>query len=101
LSLFPFEYVDRKVGQMDFEYITIENVGSSPSGKTEVFWVRAKSNGAQLGTVKWHGPWRQYAFFPQPDTLYSAGCLNDVSSFIEDEMKTAALTREARHAMRK
>ena len=39
-----------------------------------------------LGEIKWHSPWRQYCFFPDDETLYSKGCLNDISNFIQQLM---------------
>lgn len=50
--------------------------------KTRVFGVHSKSSDFQLGIIKWHGPWRQYCFFPTADTLYSKGCLEDINNFI-------------------
>jgi hypothetical protein len=58
-------------------YITFRFQGSSPSGKTSIFRVETR-NGGLLGTIRWYGPWRQYVFEPVPNTIWSAGCLNDV-----------------------
>ena len=33
--------------------------------------------------MRWYGAWRQYCFFPYPETVFSAGCLKDVQEFIE------------------
>ena len=51
--------------------------------KTRVFGVHARSSDIQLGIIKWHGPWRQYCFFPAPDCLFSKGCLEDINLFID------------------
>ena len=40
-----------------------------------------------LGEIKWRGPWRKYAFFPERDTLYEADCLRDIAQFCEDRTK--------------
>ncbi len=35
-----------------------------------------------LGVVKWHKYWRQYCFFPEPDTVFNVVCLEDLGHFI-------------------
>ena len=54
--------------------------------KTRVWDVASKSSGAILGRISWYGAWRQYVFFPAGGSLYSAGCLNDLASFIRERM---------------
>jgi hypothetical protein len=29
-----------------------------------------------LGTIKWYGAWRCYAFYPQPSTVFEPKCLD-------------------------
>jgi hypothetical protein len=48
----------------------------------EVVAVNNKASGDLLGYIRWYSPWRQYCFFPHSDTVYSAGCLNDINNFI-------------------
>ena len=55
--------------------------------KTRVWFVRSKSGGEHLGTIKWHGAWRQYCFFPvvtECGTIWSRGCLAEVTKFMEE-----------------
>ncbi len=42
--------------------------------------------GEELGVVKWHSPWRRYAFFPGADTLYDGSCLHELTTFIDQLM---------------
>lgn len=35
-----------------------------------------------LGWVHWYGAWRQYCFYPADGTLWSGGCLEDVTAFL-------------------
>jgi len=51
--------------------------------KTQVIGVMSRYAGIKLGTIKWYGAWRQYAFFPESDTLYNVECLNDIISYIK------------------
>ena len=50
--------------------------------KTKVIGVWSKKSANRLGIIKWYGPWRQYAFFPEKDTLFNVDCLSDIQSHI-------------------
>lgn len=39
-----------------------------------------------LGQVKWYSGWRRYCFYPAPETVYSSGCLVDITNFIDAQM---------------
>ncbi len=54
--------------------------------KTEVYDVVSKRHSFSIGTIKWHGPWRQYAFFPVKDTVFNSECLKDIRAFIDGLM---------------
>lgn len=71
--------------------------GDSPKMKTEyeyfyfvkdesvikaAVWHCRKGADTALGVVKWHRPWHQYCFFPEPDTVFNAACLEDMGHFI-------------------
>lgn len=53
---------------------------------TDVWRVRAIHGGQLLGTIKWFGRWRQYAFFPEPDKVFNPDCLDTVTAFIRKLM---------------
>jgi hypothetical protein len=57
------------------------------SGKTEV-WAVFSVSGDRLAIIKWYGAWRQYCFFPVSgaETVWSVGCLQEVTAFIEQLM---------------
>ena len=57
-------------------------VVGEPKPKTEVWQLVSKSQDALLGELKWYAPWRQYCFFPEPETIWSPSCLKDVLDFI-------------------
>lgn len=63
---------------------------TSSTGKTCRYEVRNAENGCVLGTVKWHGAWRKYAFFPENDTLFETTCLRDICEFLDDLKKDRA-----------
>ncbi len=51
-------------------------------GKTKR-WTIETHMGVEIGQVHWHGAWRQYCFFPGPDTLYERVCLRTIADFCE------------------
>ena len=68
-----------------FEYVEMLAVGASKSGKTRVFDVLNRKSGDELGMIAWFGPWRQYTFRADPLAVFSAGCLNDIAAFVEEQ----------------
>ncbi|KKL04070.1 hypothetical protein LCGC14_2619740 [marine sediment metagenome] len=60
------------------------------TGKTKLIVVFSKLHKTHLGVIKWLGRWRQYAFFPLPDTAFNPECMADISEqikFLQDEWK--------------
>ncbi len=72
------------VTHAEYEYIEIIHTGSSPSGKTHRWAVKNLSTGEALGAIQWFSRWRQYVFLPCCGSVYSAGCLRDITEFIEE-----------------
>lgn len=67
------------------KWIEFTQTATSPSGKTKVWSVHAKDGGPPLGSVRWHGAWRRYSFFPEPGTLFEKDCLRDIANFLETQ----------------
>ena len=65
----------------DYQYLIFVEV-PNPGRKTSVWECRNKNSQTVLGTVSWYGPWRQYCYFPSIQAVYSAGCLQDITHFI-------------------
>ena len=51
--------------------------------RTKFWLVRNKTNGSILGQIHWFAPWRQYVFAPADSTIHSAGCLREITAFLE------------------
>lgn len=66
------------------KYLDFEHACDSPSGKTQIWHVRSKSNGVILGAIRWHGPWRCYAFWPSGSRLFNADCLRSIAEVCAD-----------------
>ncbi len=55
--------------------------------KTNVYEVISVMHENRLGVIKWFGRWRQYSFFPELDTIWNKGCLQDIILFIDELME--------------
>ena len=40
-----------------------------------------------LGFIKWYGSWKQYCFFPEPNTTFNIDCMSYIIEFIKDLME--------------
>lgn len=63
------------------KYLEFSLIEQKP--KTKVVGVWSKRSSDRLGLIKWYGKWRQYAFFPENDTLFNVECLNDIQTYIK------------------
>jgi hypothetical protein len=64
------------------KFVEFNLVGLKP--KTEIYGVRNIKSQAILGYVKWYSSWRQYCFLPEPNTIFSVGCMEDIRDFTRD-----------------
>jgi hypothetical protein len=69
------------------KWVHFEQIGSSKSGKTKIFDVLSNESGINLGEIRWHAPWRCYAFFPEPESFFERTCLSDIARFIRSQMR--------------
>ena len=76
-------------------WITFKYRGYTESGKTQIWAVEAKADGALLGQMKWFSQWRRYAFYPEPDMVFEENCLRAIAAFCETVTRTKRT--EARH----
>ncbi len=60
------------------------------TAKTYRWLVSSAKWGSSLGEIRWYGPWRCYALFPEKDVLFNAECLKDIASFLENAPKVEA-----------
>ena len=64
------------------------------SGVTKKWEVLTKDGFMILGCVSWFPAWRRYAFYPSPNKLFDAACMNDISMFLRDETANRKLERK-------
>ena len=68
------------------EYLEVRRT-TSYDGKTGRYDVMAKRYpGMCLGEIRWFGRWRQYTFFPYPDSVFNNECLRDIAEFLDELM---------------
>ena len=67
----------------DYKFFRVEECPPAAKRVTSTYRIVSKGNGAALGSIKWYGSWRQFCFFPEPNTVWSAGCLADLQDFFK------------------
>ena len=67
------------------EYIVFEEIEQKP--KTKVYGVVNIKSRYRIGKIKWYGPWRQYCFFPDLDTVFNKDCMQYIIEFINKLME--------------
>jgi len=67
-----------------YKYIEFELL--EDKDKTSVWECLSINSPVRLGIVKWYSHWRQYCYFPDENTVYSKGCLEDINDFITQLM---------------
>ena len=68
-------------------WIRFDFHGKSISGKTDIWGVVADQSNITLGTIRWYGPWRCYAFGPYLNALFEKDCLRAIANFCEEQTK--------------
>ena len=68
------------------KYLDFDYIGSSGSGRTDIWNVLSKNTQGILGKISWYGPWRQYCFFPSPHCVFNNTCMADISKHIKELM---------------
>ncbi len=77
------------------KWMTIAQV-PDPKKTTKLFNVISNEGNHLLGHIKWYGPWRQYTFMSQANTVFEKQCLKDIADFLiklMDERKKAKTTK--------
>ena len=76
--------------------IELQNWTRPPGTKTRKWFVISRENGATLGFIAWHPPWRRYVFAPEPETVFEERCLRDLADVIEAFTKQQRATWKRR-----
>jgi len=66
----------------EFEYLKFKKVQDKP--KTSVWHIFNKKSDFILGHVAWYPSWRQYCALFAAETVFSSGCLDDISEFVTE-----------------
>ena len=53
--------------------------------KTRLWHVVTLNHGFPIGKIKWYGPWRGYAFFPNSTTVFDKNCLQQIADFLSEK----------------
>jgi hypothetical protein len=52
--------------------------------KTPIYDIREKNTCGRLGWLKWYPAWRGFCFFPTVNTVFDAGCLQQIREWIAE-----------------
>jgi len=64
----------------EYQFIHFEKIEDSPR---HMWWSCHENKTCnELGEVRWFLSWKQYAFWPNENSVYSVGCLKDIAAFI-------------------
>lgn len=64
------------------EYLSVRKHPADPKLRT-YRWTVLTNRDDVLGFVQWFSRWRQYCFDPSEGTTFNAGCLRDLTAFLE------------------
>lgn len=67
-------------------YLRFVEDTSIPGLATRVILVQSTRSSALLGHIRWFGRWRQYTFWPRPNTTFNQSCLAEINGQIRDLM---------------
>ena len=63
-------------------YVEFLELPTRLNRQTTVLQVLSVNHGDDLGQICWYGRWQQYVFEPAEGTVFSVGCMNDISARI-------------------
>lgn len=61
------------------KYLRFTKLERPTKKKTDDVLITSISSGTILGFIRWYGPWRQYCFYPEGETIWNKGCLDDIN----------------------
>ena len=64
-------------------FLKVGRIGTSPSGKTNVYGVYNAANGDRLGSIRWYGAWRRYTAKFWPEVTFDAACLRELADELD------------------
>lgn len=76
-------------------FIRFEPLPVEAGRKTGRWQVLSISSGGLLGIVTWYPSWRQYVLEPSCSTVWSNGCLRDVTAFLDAQNQVHRTKEEA------
>ncbi len=72
----------------EYEYIRfVEHEWKDPGRKTAKYSCVNKRSEDKIGVVEWYGPWRQFVFAPEYDTVFEPKCLMAICEFLAQLME--------------
>lgn len=68
---------------MNYKFFRVLALPQEPKRKTRDYEIVNKNSGHRIGIIKWKNSWRKFCHFPEPETIWSIECLNEVAAAIK------------------
>ncbi|HEY8389220.1 MAG TPA: hypothetical protein VIK74_11480 [Parasegetibacter sp.] len=68
------------------KYVEFVKEERSAGRKTDLYIIKNKVNGAELGLIHWHGGLRKYVFRPFDNIVFDTDCLTAIAEFLNNLM---------------
>lgn len=68
---------------MPGKWISLRQLYPLKPRKTKVYAIHPKDGSDPIGTIEWYSPWRGYAFFPLPSTVFEPDCLGTIIGWLK------------------
>lgn len=79
----------------EYQSFVVRKSEPRPGRTTPIYHLINRRTKATIGSISWHGTWKQFCFFPGGDTVWTTHCLADIRSFLGQAAKerTAAVRK--------
>jgi len=78
------EYYGAQI-KANYKHIYFEMEPLKEGKKTTFFFIRSNNTlGSLLGSICWHGHWRQYVMETLDNMIFNNQCLRDIAEFIDN-----------------
>ena len=67
----------------EYKYFRVEELPQENRRKTRDYSIISTSSNNLLGHISFYPSWRQHVFVPEPNTIWSVGCLEDINDAIK------------------
>lgn len=82
---------------IDSKFLDFRVQEKKKAAQTITIGIYSKRAGDFLGQIFWGREWRQYVFAPMSNTIFSAGCMDDIRKYIINLMQAREVAKIKLH----